>query len=243
MENLSFNDSKNNKIFTTIEKNGDSKYIDLIEDAYNKARKYESKLPEWVLTMEGMSGVQYRHFINNLFENIGTSQYLEIGCWKGSTTCAATYKNSVNAYCVDNWREFGGPRDEFSNNIQRCMSESNDQCNIKLIENDFRRIEYTNIGKYNVYMFDGPHSKEDQRDALIIAKDALEDEFIFICDDWNWNHVREGTHEGLEQSKLKVIYSIDLRTTPDNSTCTHENGYERSDWHNGYYICVAKKSK
>ena len=243
MKKLKFDDAKNNKIFTIIEKNGDSKYINLIEDAYEKAKKYESKLPEWVITMEGMSGVQYRHFVNNLFENIETSDYLEIGCWKGSTTCASTYKNSVKAYCIDNWGEFGGPKNEFLSNIQRCMNESDGECDIQLVENDFRRLQYDNIGKYNVYMFDGPHSLDDQRDALIFAKDALEDEFIFICDDWNWGQVREGTRQGLEQSNMEVIYSIDLRTTPDNTTCTHETGYERSDWHNGYYICVVKKIK
>ncbi|NDB57052.1 hypothetical protein EB001_01180 [bacterium] len=224
-----------------IQKNGESKYIDIIQNAFEKAKKYESKLSDWIITMEGMSGVQYRHFVNNLFENIENSNYLEIGCWKGSTTCSAAYKNLIKTYCIDNWKEFGGPKDQFSNNISRCMTESDDKCDIELVENDFRKLQYDNIGKYNVYMFDGPHSQDDQRDALIVVKDALEDEFIFICDDWNWGEVREGTRQGLEQSNMKVIYSIDLRTTPDNTTCSFENGYERSDWHNGYYISVIKK--
>lgn len=224
-----------------IQRNGESKYIDIIQNAFEKAKKYESKLSDWIITMEGMSGVQYRHFVNNLFEHVDAAKYLEIGCWKGSTTCAASYKNSIVTYCIDNWGQFGGPRMEFSNNIQRCMSESGLDCKIELMENDFRNVDYSAIGKYNIYMFDGPHSTEDQRDALIIAKDALEDEFVFICDDWNWHHVREGTEQGIKQSNFEVIYSIDLRTTPDNSTCTHENGYERSDWHNGYYISVIKK--
>jgi hypothetical protein len=39
-----------------------------IQESYEKSIKDESKLPDWILTLNGMSGKRYRHFINNLIE-------------------------------------------------------------------------------------------------------------------------------------------------------------------------------
>ena len=104
--------------------------------------------------MNGMSGKKYRHFINNLIGKVNDPRYLEIGCWKGSTSCSAICNNDVVAYCIDNWSEFGGPKKLFLDNVQKCKSESKD---IKLFFNqiDFRKIDYSKIGKFNVYFFDG----------------------------------------------------------------------------------------
>jgi hypothetical protein len=236
-------DSNGYETFFLTESIRDSKYISIIEDALEKAKKQESKLPEWILSMDGMSGRTYRHFINNLIENIDNSRYLEIGCWSGSTCCSAIFENSVDAYCIDNWSEFGGPRNECIGNIKKCISGSEDMIGIELEENDFRKVEYSNIGKYNVYLFDGPHEEQDQYDGLCITQNALDDEFIFICDDWNWEQVRTGTLNAIKTLNLKIIYSLDIRTTDNNTHPSEDNVRQNSDWHNGYYISVLKKNK
>lgn len=229
----------NTDVILTKSNNKNSKYADLIELALSKD---DTKLPDWILEMDGMSGKKYRHFINNLISNIEDSRYLEVGCWKGSTSCAAIYGNNVKAYCIDNWAEFGGPKNIFYENIQRCTDECDD-IEIVFEEGDFRNIKYDDIGKYNIYLFDGPHRKEDQYDGLVIPQVALDDEFIFICDDWNWEPVRSGTFEAIANSNLEVLYAIEIRTTDDDSYPPEENTKQNSDWHNGYYISVLKKVK
>lgn len=236
--NLFEKDSNQNNIFFVETINSDSKYSTLIE---KNILKEGSNLSEWIIGMNGMSGKKYRHFINNLISDIGDARYLEIGCWKGSTTCSAIYKNSVDAYCVDNWTEFGGPKNIFYENVKRCVDEFEDT-GVTFVESDFRNINYEEIGKYNVYLFDGPHSREDQRDGLSYAQSALDDEFIFICDDWNWEKVRDGTFDAINELKLNILYSIDIRTTNDNSYPPEDNTMEKSDWHNGYYISVLSKN-
>ena len=54
-----------------IEETGNSKnkYAKLIKSAFNKAVKEETKLPDWILSLHGMSGKRYRIFINNLIVN------------------------------------------------------------------------------------------------------------------------------------------------------------------------------
>jgi hypothetical protein len=220
----------------------DNKYISSIKDILENIKTQESKLPEWILKMEGMSGKKYRHFINDLINSLDDARYLEVGCWKGSTSCAAIYKNSVIAYCIDNWSEFGGPKNIFCENIQKCVDEFDD-IEIVFEEADFRKINYTEIGKYNVYLFDGPHEEKDQYDGLMFAQSALDTEFIFICDDWNWKKVRNGTRNAIEKLNLEVLFSVDIRTTDDNSYPSEENTKQNSDWHNGYYISVLRKNE
>jgi hypothetical protein len=234
-------DSNGYDTFFTIVKNEESEYTNLIEKSFESAKDNKSKLSDWVLGINGMSGVKYRHFINNLIENLKNPKYLEIGCWRGSTSCSALYGNLVDAYCIDNWVEFGGPKQEFMNNMQRCVDESEDKVGIEFEENDFRQVNYDKIGNYNVYMFDGPHEEDDQYDGVVIPQNALDNEFIFICDDWNWKKVRNGTEKSFLDLNLKVLYSLDIRTTSDDSHPVTENSMQNSDWHNGYYIAVCKK--
>jgi hypothetical protein len=42
------------------------------------------------------------------------------------------------------------------------------------------------LGKFDVYFFDGPHHERDQYDGIATALPALERHFVLIVDDWNW---------------------------------------------------------
>ena len=82
----------------------------------------QSNLTEDVLSVEGMSGNKTRHLYNNIC-NLNNANYLEIGTWKGSSFISAMYNNTnTKGYCVDNWVEFGGPKNEFYNNINKFLS-------------------------------------------------------------------------------------------------------------------------
>jgi hypothetical protein len=165
------------------------------------------------LDLEGMSGRRYRLFANALIQNIPNPRYLEVGVWAGSTLCSAIVGNSVRAVAIDNWSQFGGPRERLLENLARFAALSE----VRLIECDFRAVPFGNQGRFNVYLFDGPHSEADQYDGLSLALPALDPEFVYIVGDWNWAEVRTGTRKAIEDLGLQIAHSIEVRTTTDNT--------------------------
>lgn len=208
-------------------------YAALVDSAFDRALALDGKLSDTVLQMQGMSGRNYRTFINNLINSMPDARYLEIGSWAGSTACSAIESNRLKIVCIDNWAEFGGPRETFHANVRACLS---DRVDFQFIESDFRAVDYSKLGPFNIYLFDGPHEQKDQFDGVALVKRALDPVFIFIVDDWNHPPARTGTLLALSQLGMRVVYSIEVRTTQDN---THPQiAQQNSDWHNGYFIAV-----
>jgi len=225
---------------TSISLSGDFKNCEnsrRLRAALQRALAIDQRLPDWIRRMDGMSGRKYRYLINNLVAITPNARYLEIGSWAGSTACSAIFSNEVIACCIDNWSLFGGPRETFVENISKVLSDSVD---FKFIEADFRTVNYETIGRYNIYLFDGPHNEVDQYDGVIMAQPALDDTYTLIIDDWNWEEVRKGTTRALETLGVRVIAKLEIRTTQDN-TLPQLLGYQFSDWHNGYFIAVCEK--
>ena len=230
---------------------------DFDQNSYSKNLKYSlfqalamnTKLSDEIKFMPGMSGKKYRYLINNLISSITDARYLEIGCWAGSTACSALYGNQVKALCIDNWSEFTdsrtinpalnvkNPKKEFEINTKKVISE---KINFKFIESDFRKIDYNELGKFNIYNFDGPHEEKDHYDGTVITQPALDDIFIFIVDDWNYPEVRNGTHKGLKKLNIKIISKIEIKTT-QNDKDPQLLKFHFGDWHNGYFIAVCQK--
>jgi hypothetical protein len=192
--------------------------------------------------MHGMSGKKYRYMINNLVGATPDARYLEIGSWKGSTACSAIYGNTCKALCIDNWSDFlwgdskENVRGQFEANLKAAGA---DTAETDFIDNDFRAVDYSTIGKFNVYMFDGPHDEQDQYDGVMIAQPALEDQYVLIVDDWNGPGVRAGTARALEELGHTVVCSLEILTRHDNEHPVIS--MEASDWHNGYYVAVVNK--
>src|ERR1700676_782571 len=84
-----------------------------LKGSFDKAQLGTYRLPEEIRGIEGMSGQKYRSLVNSLVRAYPDPHYLEIGSWAGSTATAALHGNSVQALCIDNWSQFGGPRTEF----------------------------------------------------------------------------------------------------------------------------------
>jgi hypothetical protein len=204
--------------------------------AFAAAREEIGALPAEALDIEGMSGRKYRHFANNLIRLIHDPAYLEIGSWAGSTLCASIAGNRLRALAVDNWSAFGGPVATFFANLARFSSVDT---RVSVLFEDFRSVDYRQFGPFNVFLFDGPHTYQDHRDALAQAFDALTDEFVFIVDDWNWLPVRSGTWQSIQDRNLDVLLAIEVRTSDDE---THGfPGGKDSEWHNGCLISVLRK--
>jgi hypothetical protein len=188
--------------------------------------------PDFVRAIEGMSGQKYRTFINLLVGSLPDARYLEVGSYAGSTAASALCGNRVKAVCIDNWSQFGGPKSTFLANIESIRSPAID---IRFVESDFRRVDYASLGRFNVYLFDGPHEEQDQYDGIVVARPALDKCFILIVDDWNWPASRLGTFRAFRDSGYSLACSAEVRTTRDNS---HAGGGANSDWHNGYFFAV-----
>lgn len=216
--------------------------VRLVKQSLTAALSAEIDRSTGFYTIDGMSGYRYRHFINALVRAMPEPAYLEVGSWMGSTLCAAIDGNAVRALAIDNWSEFGGPKGAFLANVGRhCGPEAR----VGFIEGDFRAVNFAEIaatgGAFNIYLFDGPHEEEDQYEGLVRALPALTREFVFICDDWNWDRVRAGTHRAIAKSGVELLYSAEVRTTLDGTNGVP--GFKESDWHNGYFIGVLQQPR
>jgi Methyltransferase domain len=210
--------------------------VSQVESALDAAVMQANIEPTGIYAIQGMSGKKYRFFINRLIGTLPDARYLEVGSWAGSTLCSAIHGNRVRAVAIDNWSEFGGPKDVFLAHLRLFKRPGAD---VTFIEADFRNVDYRTLGPFNVYLFDGPHEEKDQYDGLSLALPALDNRFVFIVDDWNWDRVRRGTFAAIEACGLTMAFSAEIRTTVDN---THpQQAFGQSDWHNGYFIAVLDK--
>mgnify|MGYP001262604368 FL=1 len=224
-------------------------YSKNLRTAFFKSLSMDTKLSDEIKFMSGMSGRKYRYFINNLISLIKDPRYLEIGCWAGSTACSALYGNKLKAVCIDNWLKFEteehvkkiyntkDQKKEFETNIKKIITNEID---FKFIESDFRKVDYKQIGKFNIYCYDALHDEKSQYDGISFVQPALDDVFILIIDDWNWPEVRKGTLESIKSLKIEVISKIEIKTTQNNNMPRLLVG-QFSEWHNGYFIAVCEK--
>lgn len=210
-------------------------YKSIVELSFQNAENNISKITNDIINMEGMSGTKTRHFYNNLLNN-KDARYLEIGTWKGSSVCSAMCNNKATILCIDNWSEFGGPKNEFLINFEKFKGENN----ATFIENDCYKIDVSTFPKFNIYMYDGNHTKDSHYKALLHYYNCLDDVFIFIVDDWNWIDVREGTMNSIRMLKLKVLYQKEIRLTSDNSHTSQPQA--KDTWWNGIYVAILEKS-
>ena len=201
-----------------------------------------SRLPPEILAMDGLSGRNYRSFINNLIGALPAPRYLEVGTWAGSTLCSAIFGTKMEAVAIDNWSQFGGPFGRFFTNLAAFKGTTN----VSVVERDFRQIDYASLagvfGLFNVYLFDGPHEYQDQYDGLRLVQPALDDCYVQIVDDWNWPDVRAGTAKAIEDLGLRTEFRTEIRTTLNDEHPPPPFG-ESTDWHNGYCISVLSRPR
>jgi hypothetical protein len=199
-----------------------------VKTSFENADKCISKITDGILNMDGMTGKKTRHFYNNLL-NKDDARYLEIGTWKGSSVCSAMCGNEAKVVCIDNWSQFDGPKNEFLINFNTYKGKND----ASFIEEDCYKVDVSHLPKFNIYMYDGDHEQYNHYKALIHYYNCLDDMFVFIVDDWNWEHVRNGTYDSFKQLNVSVLYEREIYT-PGNGT--------RETWWNGIYVAILKKN-
>lgn len=200
--------------------------INHIENCISKADMGISKLTTDILQIEGFSGNKTRHLYNNICD-IDNATYLEVGTYMGSSFISSMYKNNINGIAVDNWSEFNGPKIKCLNNIKKYLLGTN---NIKIIEKDFMELSFNDIGcLIDIYLYDGQHTYEAQKNAITYMQQFLSDLSIIIIDDFRrdqeWKQVVEGTMDGFEQSGLKILHKKSIFSLQEaNGRNTYWNG-------------------
>jgi len=209
--------------------------VEIVETSLEKAYNNESNIDVYNIVMEGMSGLKTRHFYNNLGSHEG-ARYLEIGTWVGSSICSFMKGNKSKCVCIDNWSEIGGPKDIFMTHFNEHKGDND----ATFIESNCWDVDPKTLGKFNIYMYDGAHDKESHHRALSHFMEALDEEFIYIVDDWNVEHIRQGTEDALISNNLEVIYKKEIFTDRNPGI---QKGKLLNDWHNGIVVYVLRKTE
>jgi len=194
-----------------------------------------SKLNNSALGVLGETGLKNRHFLNNLLEfpEGNNINYLEIGIKNGATLVSSLYKNKINsAYAV----EIDKTNTSSILNLKELFKISFNFLNEDCFKLDLSKI----TNKINVYLFDGGHTYEDHYMSLKYYYEILDDQFIFIVDDWinsddkhymEWKQVSEATLDSISDLKLKISFEdYKKRINP-----------QENNWWGGYWISILKK--
>jgi SAM-dependent methyltransferase len=174
-----------------------------IKKCITDAEASKSKLTEeYISKLDGLSSPKVWHLLNNLCS--GASGYLEIGCFKGSTLLSALYNNPVYAFAIDNFSMSPKTMDEFFKNT--------DGADFEFYKGDCFTFNVKNIKKpIDLYFYDGDHSAEAQYNAITHFADALADEFIYVCDDWDLGKMKKCTFAAIKDLGYKIIECHELK--------------------------------
>lgn len=209
------------KVFAKqIQTEKQKKMVGHISSSIADAEAGKSKLHEDIYNrkfLDGLSGQKTRHLYNNIC-SLDNSKYLEIGTYKGSSLCAALYKNIINCTVIEDFSYEGySQKNELYNNLSKCNINAGD---IQIIDSDCFKLDISQLkyNNYTIYLYDAGHDFIEHYKALTYYIDVLDDCFIFIVDDWNWLRVQDGTRKAIQDLNLDIIYSFELIYTNDEHT-------------------------
>lgn len=210
-------------------------WITHLTNAIRQAEHHVSKLEGDVLEIHGMSGLNNRHFLNTLC-NFEGARYLEIGSLAGASLCAAVYNNRIEATAIDDWSQFTRPKKLFYRNLEKYQGDAS----VRVIESDCFEVNPDDLGRFNIFFYDGDHSEENQYKALKHFFPVLEDRAIVIVDDWNWPQVRAGTHKAIQELDVKILYEEEIKL-PEEEVRDMPRHAGKQTWWNGIYVALLEK--
>jgi hypothetical protein len=146
--------------------------------------------------------------------------YVNVGVWNGFTLLSGMVGNEgKRCVGIDNFSEFGGPREKFLANFNQLKSAPH-----AFFEMDYRDyFETIHRGPIGVYYYDGDHSEENQYMGLKAAEPFLSDDAIIVIDDINDRKAIEGTKRYLSETNLTFNVLKHVETAHNNHP-TYWNG-------------------
>jgi hypothetical protein len=209
-------------------------YLQHIKYSIHRAERGLSLLSPEILTLPGMSSPLVRHFLNNLC-SLPKLNYLEIGCWKGSTLVSALYGNKqtlCTAIAIDNWSTCNEKpiKDIFMRAIQTYLRDYP----LRFFEQECFSVDLANAfhEPINVYFYDANHNALSHKKAFTYFNSIFADVFIAVVDDWNWERVRQGTRSAFKRLNYHIAYEQEFFTSGNNP----------NDWWNGLYVAIVRKN-
>jgi hypothetical protein len=169
--------------------------------------------------VDGMSTAANCYLINEICKSLNENQlYLNIGVWNGLTYFAGLINTNCKAIGVDNFSQFGGPRNNFLKhyeNFKRLGSQFYDK--------DYINYFKTHTDKIDFYFYDGHHSYDNQYQAIIKVAPFLKKDSLVLVDDTNNEEPRNATFNALKDLNLKYDIWCDIKTA-QNGHPTYWNG-------------------
>ncbi len=223
-------DQKN--IPTYIKMTTEQKII-AIRDAIERAKNHQSKMDQVAWSVPALSSLKIRHLMNNL--GAISTAYLECGVHKGGLFCSTIRNNDNIKYIHANDSfESDETSDEkvapqFFENVNKCKSSNQI---LSFLTGDTFNVKPDLFGTpIDLYLFDADHSYESQRKAMTHFLPAMADEFILCVDDHNWQDVWLGTHDGLREANVEILFE----------EAFVGGDHDNDGWWNGFYIALLKK--
>ena len=155
-----------------------------------------------------------------VFELRNNACFVNVGVWNGFTFLAGLVNNPrKKCIGIDNFSEFGGPREEFLERFNRYKSDAHHFYEMDY-ERYFHEIHRDRIG---FYIYDGEHSYRNQLKGLQVAEPFFADDCTVLIDDTNIPDVHRATVDFMAQSKHKYRVIVDQKTF-HNTHPTYWNG-------------------
>jgi len=211
--------------------------IEQIDLSIERAIKRQSQITQDSLNVPALASLRIRHLLNNL--GALSTKYLEVGVHKGGSFCSTVCKNilfsatAIDSFESDEAYHTDQAKPQFLENAHKLLEPCT---KFNLIVGDSFGIDLNQIvNGIDLFLYDASHSYEDQKNALIYYKPVLADEFIYCCDDWMYDRVKEGTMDGIEQGGYEILHKRELiNETPGDD---HNN----EQWWRSYAVFLLKK--
>lgn len=146
--------------------------------------------------------------------------FVNVGVWNGFSFLAGMI-NNPNKTCigVDNFSQFGGPKDAFLKRFEKYRSHRH-----AFHDMDYKEyFSKTHKGKIGFYNYDGEHSYENQLEGLRAAEPFFSDRCLIFVDDTNFEEPRRANLDFIAKSANKYEIILD-RHTCKNGHPTYWNG-------------------
>lgn len=161
-----------------------------------------------LLKINGMSTAANCFLINSICNSLTENQlYLNVGVWNGLTYCAGLLNTKCKAIGIDNFSQFGGPKEIFLKNYQ-SYKRNNDE----FYDIDYTEYFKTHKEQIHFYFYDGEHSYENQYNGIKVAAPFLDKGSLILVDDTNMSAPRDATFDALRDLNIKYDIWLDQKT-------------------------------
>jgi hypothetical protein len=145
--------------------------------------------------------------------------YLNIGVWQGFSFLSGVLNREAHSIGVDNFSQFGGPKDKFEANYDRLKHDKSEFHDLDYIH----YFEQHHKARIGIYFYDGGHDYDDQIKSLQVAEPFFDIGTVIIVDDTNHKPARDATLDFMKVRHRQYEVLFDQFTTT-NWHPTYHNG-------------------